>query len=80
MIPYILGAAVITHVAPDVWSWGFWGASVLCRGTYWLVYGRFEELRREQRLRTVVREEIQNEFENFELTVGGTDVILVRKQ
>lgn len=76
MIPYILGAAVITHVAPDVWSWGWWGTNAVIRGSYWLLYGRFEAARQERRLREIFRDEMQN----YELVVGGTDVILVAKK
>jgi protein-S-isoprenylcysteine O-methyltransferase Ste14 len=73
MIPYILSAALITHLAPNVWSWSWWGTTTVVRGGYWLLYGRFEAARQEERLRKIFRDEI----ENYEIAIGGTDVILV---
>jgi hypothetical protein len=53
-----MSAVVLSHTFPNVWDWTWWSAKTMCQGTYWLVYGRFEDARKEQRLRQVFQEEI----------------------
>lgn len=80
MFSYVVGAAVLTHAMPSVWSWGWWGASALWKTTYWLCYGRTAEKRRQAQLEAFVQQSVRNAIsDEYELALGGTDVILVRK-
>jgi hypothetical protein len=76
MLPFVLGAVIVTQVVPKALSWMWWGASATVHGAYWLVYGRHEQAR----MRHAVREEIGLQMHNYELVLGGTDVILVPRQ
>jgi hypothetical protein len=72
MFHYIVGTALLTRAMPSLVDWGIWGAQHAVILTYYVVYGRYEEARREARLRAILQEELAKKS----LTMGGTDIIL----
>ena len=64
MTLYILGAAVLgmAQLAPAVLELGVWGVGQVMYGTYWIVWGRREPQRQEERMRFMVREELRHQL------------------
>lgn len=60
MAAYILGATIVSlgGLAPTVLEIGIWGVGQALYGAYWVVWGRNEPRRDEERLRGIIRDEM----------------------
>lgn len=60
MAAYILGATIVGlgRLAPTVLEIGIWGVGQALYGAYWVVWGRNEPRREEERLRGIIRDEM----------------------
>ena len=60
MATYIVGATIVGlgRLAPTVLEFGIWGVGQALYGAYWVVWGRNEPRREEERLRGIIRDEM----------------------